>query len=118
MIRNALKVEIGRLGGYQCDMGDWRAGYGRKPDWLALVALAFAAGCSGQLSSSEARRKADEYVGKQFNLTDFRLVSVETNERPSSWVVTYSAKRDVLGGPLIIGVDKQTGEAHLIKGYQ
>jgi hypothetical protein len=99
-------------------MIDGRSGYRRVALSAALVAFAATASCSGDVTASEARRKADEYVRTEFNVADTRLWNVETTEKRASWVVTYSAKGEALGGPLIVGVDKKTRRAHLIEGYQ
>lgn len=85
---------------------------------VIVVALFLTASCSRELSASEARQRADEFAASQYNLTDFRLVKVETAERRTIWVVAYSAKGNVIGGPLIIGVDKGSGRAYLIGGGQ
>ncbi len=83
-----------------------------------LSAIPIVAGCSRELTPNEARRSADEYVRTQFNVKDFRPLNVTTAEEPEGYVVTYSAKGEALGGPLVIGVNKKTGLAHLIEGYQ
>jgi hypothetical protein len=74
----------------------------------ALLALLMAS-CSGGIDAREARQRADEYVRTQFNVTDIRLLKVETTEKPTDWVVTYSAKGEMVGGPLVIGSTKGRG---------
>ena len=69
------------------------------------------------MSAAEARGKADEYVSTEFNMAR-DMWNVQTVEHADRWVLTYSANGDALGGPVVIGVDKHTGRAHLIEGYQ
>ena len=46
------------------------------------------------------------------------VVDVNETETSRDWVVTYSAKGEALGGPIVIGVDKDTKEPRLIEGHQ
>lgn len=63
-----------------------------------VVALLLSASCSQEISANNARQSADEFVAREYGLTDFRLVKVETSETPTKWVVTYSAKGEIIGG--------------------
>ena len=46
------------------------------------------------------------------------LFNVRTVEKQNEWEVTYWGKGEAMGGPLIIGVDKETGRTRLIGGGQ
>jgi len=85
---------------------------------VLLLALLSAASCSREVSASDARQSADEFAKTHYSLDDHRLIDVTTVEKPAEWVVTYSAKGQALGGPVIIGVDKKSGRARLIEGAQ
>jgi hypothetical protein len=102
------------VGGKRTSLGI-RSGMQRRA--LTLVLL-LAASCSADISAAQARQKSDEYVRSEFNVRNFGRLNVQTAEHANGWVVSYSTKGEALGGPLVVGIDKKTGRAHLIEGYQ
>jgi hypothetical protein len=85
---------------------------------LAILLTLATAGCSGPVSEAEARKTADEYARTHYSLDDRSIVNVEIAEEKEAWVVTYSAKGQAFGGPLIIGVNKYTGKPQSLGGAQ
>lgn len=91
---------------------------GRLWHVVALVPLLCGVSCAKQVSAEEARRKADEYARTEWNLDDLRRINVDTVEQPHNWVVTYTAKGQAAGGPLVLGVEKKSGRVYFIAGGQ
>jgi len=85
---------------------------------MALM-LICTAGCSRELTEAEARQKADEFARSKFSMGDLAKQNIETVEKTDSFEVSYSPKGEAaFGGPLIVAVDKRTGEPRLVAAYQ
>ena len=76
------------------------------PLHAVVLGMLIASGCSNDRSAA-ARKAADDFVRTEYSL-DLRNVKVEVREEKKTWVVTYSAKGEALGGPLVVGVNKRT----------
>ena len=85
---------------------------------MALMLICTAA-CSRELTEAEAQQKADEFARSKFSMGDLAKQNIETVEKSDSLEVSYSPKGEAaFGGPLIVAIDKRTGEPQLVAAYQ
>jgi hypothetical protein len=86
---------------------------------LATSAISCLSACSQRkISERQAKNAADQYLSKKYTVENVHNLDVNIIEGHDNWTVTYTAKREGLGGPISVVVNEQTGEIEREFGNQ
>ncbi len=87
-----------------------------------LVTLAFLIGCQGGadqiMTASEAADVANDVVGEELPQLTLNMLRIETEDLDGKWRVSYHAPEGSTGGPLVVDINKQSGEATVVSMEQ
>ncbi len=85
---------------------------------VAVLSISLLA-CGRRADTPEqAKSLANHHVKEAYSLDDLNIVDVSVADEGPRWKVTYSAKGEALGGPIVVEINKNTGEIENSYGAQ
>ena len=90
-----------------------------RPLFLSMLTAVAIVSCGSRLLTAEqAKVIADEFVKSEFHVHDPGRLNASISDLSDKWQITYSAPDQMIGGPLIVQIDKRSGKAVLTSGGQ
>lgn len=89
---------------------------------LAVIALAFLSACLNRadhdMTAAEASAAANGVMAEHLPQVPLNRLRIETEDKGASWRVSYHPPQDSTGGPIVVDVNKQNGEAAIVSMEQ
>lgn len=88
---------------------------GRYARLLFTCALVCGGACSRQMTEAEAKQRAIGFALGELSIASPANQKIDVVEKSNGYEVTYSpTSKTALGGPVVVAVNKRTGEPKLL----